>query len=316
LIEQEPWTLNAQYFEYSRAANPIASGQTSQVPFADFPSRLHRDGPTRIIPFDLSKQLRCSSPATSPALCANFLRIQQGERIETNPNATSEVYYVIRGEGRTQLQSGHLPWQEGDFFALPAGSQAEHRAETDAALYWVHDEPLLRYLGARAAQPRFEPTLYPRDMAAAALSEVALHPKAKERSRLSILLANQKFAQTRTITHVLWTMFGELPKDTIQLPHRHDSVALDYIVDCLPGCFTLVGRDVDRDGHILNPRRVDWHPGSAFVTPPGLWHAHYNESGAVARLIPMQDAGLHTYLRTLNIQFYHPNHQSIASNEA
>ena len=63
------WTKDAQFFEYSKAANPIGSGLTSKVPLADFPHHLHEEGPTRIIPFDLSEQLRCPGPATSPALC-------------------------------------------------------------------------------------------------------------------------------------------------------------------------------------------------------------------------------------------------------
>ena len=109
------WTKDAQFFEYSKAANPIGSGLTSKVPLADFPHHLHEEGPTRIIPFDLSEQLRCPGPATSPTLCANFIRILAGERLGTQPNATSEVYYVIRGRGRSRLRSGDLPWQEGDF---------------------------------------------------------------------------------------------------------------------------------------------------------------------------------------------------------
>ena len=60
---------SAEYFEYSKAANPVGR-QTSKVPYADFPSRLHEEGPTRIVPFDLSDQLHCQGPATSPALCA------------------------------------------------------------------------------------------------------------------------------------------------------------------------------------------------------------------------------------------------------
>src|SRR5262249_9058231 len=148
-VAPERWTKAAQYFEYSKAANPVGH-QTSKVPYADFPSRLHEEGPTRIVPFDLSDQLRCPGPATSPALCANFIRILAGESLQTRPNATSEVYYVIRGSGRTRLREGELPWKEGDFFALPAGSQAEHHADSDAAFYWVHDEPLLRYLGVKA----------------------------------------------------------------------------------------------------------------------------------------------------------------------
>jgi hypothetical protein len=79
------------------------------------------------------------------------------------------------------------------------------------------------------------------------------------------------------------------------------TVALDYIINCQPGCYTLVGQDLNSDGNIINPKRADWKTGSAFVTPPGYWHAPDNESGAPAQLTPIQDAGLHTYLRSLDI---------------
>jgi mannose-6-phosphate isomerase-like protein (cupin superfamily) len=133
---KEEWCRDAQYFEYTAAANPIGSGLISRVPLADLSHRLDEEGPTRIIPFDLSQELGCAGPATSPALCANFIRILAGERIDTRPNATSEVYYVIRGRGRTRLNGGELPWEEGDFFALPAGSHADHQADDEAAFYW------------------------------------------------------------------------------------------------------------------------------------------------------------------------------------
>ena len=43
--------------------------------------------------------------------------------------------------------------------------------------------------------------------------------------------------------------------------------------------------------------------GAAFVTPSGYWHSHHNESNADADVLPIQDAGLQTYLRTLDIAF-------------
>ena len=66
--EVERWTRDGEYYEYSKAANPIGSGLISKVPLADFPARLHEEGPTGIIPFDLSEELGCPGPATSPAL--------------------------------------------------------------------------------------------------------------------------------------------------------------------------------------------------------------------------------------------------------
>ncbi len=127
-----------------------------------------------------------------------------------------------------------------------------------------------------------------------------------------MLLANKNFTQTETVTPVLWAMYGVLPTGAIQLPHHHQSAALDLIIDCQPGCYTLLGESLDKEGNIVNPVRADWRNASAFVTPPGWWHAHYNESDADAHLLPIQDAGLqtHMHMRTLDIQFVHPNHES------
>ena len=146
-------------FEYSKAANPIGH-QTRRVPYADFPSRLHEEGPTRVVPFDLSDQLRCRGPATSPARLANDIRILSGECLQTQPNATSE------------------------------------------------------------------------------------------------------------------------------------------------------------DGNIINAKRAEWKAGSAFVTPPGLLARPLQRVGAPVHLIPIQDAGLHTYLRSLDIKFFHLGHRSFISLKA
>jgi gentisate 1,2-dioxygenase len=105
------------------------------------------------------------------------------------------------------------------------------------------------------------------------------------------------------VSHTLWAMLGVVPPGAVQPPHRHQSVALDLIIDCDPGCYTLVGSELDSEGAIRQPQRIDWQSGGAFITPPGLWHAHVNESGRTARLLPIQDAGLHTYLRSLDIRF-------------
>lgn len=98
-------------------------------------------------------------------------------------------------------------------------------------------------------------------------------------------------------------MFGIVRPGSIQKPHRHQSVALDFIVSCGPGCYTLIGRDIDTDGNIVNPTRQDWTSGMVFVTPPGYWHAHFNEGDTRSYVLPLQDAGLQTYLRSLDIRF-------------
>ncbi len=301
-------TASARFHDYRYASNPLAEGSTGEVPLARFDAELHERGGTRVLVLDNSVALGCSGPATSPGLCASFVRVRAGEGIVTDANATSQLFFVMRGAGTSTHVEGDpatpsIPWKAGDLFTLPARSRMLHAATDDAALYWVHDEPLLRYLGAEATGRQFSPTLYRREAILEALDGVLRDPSSATANRLSVLLANRLFPQTMTITHVIWAMFGLLPVGAVQAPHRHQSVALDLVVDARPGCYTMVGRTLDRDGSIKDGIRVDWKPHSAFVTPPGLWHSHHNESGQPAHILPIQDAGLHTFLRTLNILF-------------
>jgi len=303
----EDWTGDARYFEYSRAANPVGSGRIPPVAMERFPAARHQAVDTGIVPFDLSGALAVEDgPATSPALLASFVRIAPGDELGTAPVATSELYHVVGGSGSSTVDGRSVAWTEGDFFVLPAGSDTVHRAEADATLYWVTDEPLLRYLGVAPTSRRFEPTHFPGERVRAELAEIEASPHATDRNRLAVLLNTAPNPLTQTVTHVLWAMFGTLPEGAVQRPHRHQSVALDLVGACEPGCYTLVGRSIDERGEIVDPVRVDWEAGSAFVTPPGLWHAHHNESGARAFIVPIQDAGLHTYLRSLDIRFAPP----------
>ena len=310
----EDWAGDARYHEYSAAADPIGSGAITRVPVERFPASVHAGTGTRLVPLDLSDALGVPYPATSPALLAAFMVLEPGGSLTTTPDATSELYYCIEGTGRTEIDRTPVPatsagrtvaWGPGDFLVLPAGCTCHHSAggEDRALFYRVTDAPLLTYLGVTPGPARFAPTHYDAASSLARLAEVEAHPDAASRSRVSILLGNAALPQTLTVTHTLWAMLGVLPAGRVQRPHRHQSVALDLITDCSPGCYTLVGREVDERGEIVDPVRVEWERAGAFVTPPGLWHSHHNESGRPARLVPVQDAGLHTYLRTLDIRF-------------
>jgi len=296
-------TRDAEYFEYTSSANPIGARLIPRVPHRSFPASLYDSGPTRIVELDLSAELGCDYPATGPGLLANFVRIVAGESVSFDPNATSQVFYVLEGEGVVRQAHACFPFGRGDFFALPGGAQTVIEAGATARLYAVNDGPLLSYLGVSFDRPRFSATRYPAATARAELDRVVNAPGAQRRNRVSVLLGNRRFPQTRTVTHSMWAMFGMIAPGSVQKPHRHQSIALDFIPACRPGVYTLVGQEIDGDGNIVDPVRIDWQPGMAFVTPPGLWHAHVNESDDVAYVVPLQDAGLQTYLRSLDIRF-------------
>ena len=56
-LDDEDWSGQSSYFEYSRAANPVGSGRIPPVAMERFPAARHQAVATGIIPFDLSEQL-------------------------------------------------------------------------------------------------------------------------------------------------------------------------------------------------------------------------------------------------------------------
>ena len=63
-----------------------------------------------------------------------------------------------------------------------------------------------------------------------------------------------------------------------------------------------MGPELEKDNKIKNPVKCIWETGSVFVTPPGWWHSHHNNSKQDAYVLPVQDAGIHLYQRTLDIK--------------
>lgn len=292
-------------YEYTSAANP----SMIPVPYLVHDASLHESGPTRVIPFDLKDYFNIDYPATSPNLMASFIRICDGESIEVQASATSQAFYIIRGSGKStceDVEVGDITWGEGDLFVIPAcDNSIKHSASADTAIYWITDEPLLKYLGAIPAEKKFHVTLFRKERMLAEVERIKHQPGAEHRNRMGILLGNKMTEDnTKTLTHVLWSLLNMLPAGDDQRPHRHNSVALDLCVSAAAeGVYTLMGPELDEHGWVKNPIRADWKAGAVFVTPPGWWHSHHNKSSEPAWVLPMQDAGLYTQMRTLDIQF-------------
>jgi hypothetical protein len=311
ITAQADVSAQARYYDYASTANPLLAGLITPLPYRSFSPEFFARTTSGILPLDVSDELQCPGPATSPALLANFVRIVRGSLV-TDAAATSQLFFVFQGSGYTEACGRTIEWKQGDFMVLPAHGRAVHHTDGEASFYWVHDAPLLRYLGVTPTEERFAPTVFEHSEAEAKLEAIVKDPVAGKANRVSVLLANSNFEQTRTVTHTLWAMFGLLPDGDTQLPHRHESVALDFVIDCKPGCYTMIGTELGPDGMIKDGHREDWEPGASFITPPGYWHSHHNESGADAYVLPIQDAGLHTYLRTLDILYSHPGHDGAA----
>jgi len=293
------WTESTDYFEYTSAANP----RMPDIKIDAFPASLHQISDTKLIPLDLSAQLETPYLCTGPSLLAHYIHINPSEQICTTVNATSQVFYCIRGSGYSETPEGVITWKTGDYIALPGFWAATHFAKEDTAFYWVTDEPLLNYLGVKAEVSRFKPAFYSAEDLTNELAKVRAENEGRNRNRNGILLANRDCPRTKTVTHTMWSLYNLLPKRSRQKAHRHNSIALDFCVTAGPDTYTLIGRKLNDDGNIVDPIRADWAPGAAFVTPPGWWHSHHNDSDEDAIVLPVQDAALHTHIQTLDIRF-------------
>ena len=295
------WAENVLFFEYGSAANP----QMPKIGVAFFPPSMHQIAETKIIPLELAHKLETSYPATGPNLLANFIHIAAGDALTTSTHASSQVFYVIRGAGFSMINGSRLDWKTGDFFAIPCTGEIQHQASEDTAFYWVSDQPLMDFLGVQPVKARFRPLFFSHESLTTELEKVRTANMGKDKNRNGILLANPDCPQSKTLTHSMWSLYNLLPAKSRQKAHRHNSIAMDFAVKATEGVYTMIGPDLDSDGNIINPIRADWVAGGAFVTPPGWWHSHHNESDEDAIVLPVQDAGLQTYMQTLDIRFAH-----------
>ena len=89
----------ALLFDYRQAANPVRPGLSDPIPYRSWGAELHAEGPTAILPLDLSAALGIAGPATSPGLAAHFIRVGAGEAIAAEANATSSLFFVLSVRG-------------------------------------------------------------------------------------------------------------------------------------------------------------------------------------------------------------------------
>ena len=245
-------------YEYSKAA----AVELPTQPAAAFPSALHEEaGNSRVIPLDLSSALNTSYKATSPNLLASFITLKKGQPLFTNARATSQAFYILRGAGSTTSEEhGSISWKKGDLFVLPATKGAlshlvlNESDEPDAAMYWLNDEPLMRYLGCSPSEERFGVAFYSREVLLSAVEAIRHEEGAQHRNRMGVLLSNEACPETKTLSPVLWALLNVLPANTKQPPHRHQSVAIDLAVSIGAGAkgkvYTMMGPELDEGKYI------------------------------------------------------------------
>ncbi|XBO85601.1 hypothetical protein AAGG52_16735 [Bacillus licheniformis] len=102
----EHLTKHARFFEYTTASDPIGSGIISPVPVKEFGPELYETGETRIIPLDISEELKTDYPASSPSLLAHFIKIRSGDTIHTAP--VRQANYIILSAAQGKLKRAKI----------------------------------------------------------------------------------------------------------------------------------------------------------------------------------------------------------------
>jgi gentisate 1,2-dioxygenase len=247
--------------------------------------------PTGLVALDQAPALGCAWPATTPTMLARYLVIAAGETLEHQFAATGEVYYVLRGAGRTVCDGETVGWGAGDVFCLPGAVPARHQASARAVLLSVTNEPELAYLRAEpdaASRGAIQPTLFPAQETAQHLRGVHGRNGEQRSAGKSVVFLTELMEARRLTTPTLLAAVNSLEPGGDQRPHRHSSAALTLSI-AGEGVYSMV------DGV-----RVDWAPDVLIVTPPGALHSHHNPGREMMRSFVVQDTGLHSELRTTN----------------
>ena len=260
---------------------------------------------------DFGEIYHVSYKATSPNLLASFIKVDKQnaydkllEFDDSCMNGSSHLFYIIKGDCDIILDhSETFNVSCGGIFIAPFFNSIKisNKTDEDLLIYYINDSPLLNYLGSEANKRIFIPCVYSKDYLLSNLEKLS-NPK---NNRKGILLSNEDTEKigTNTITPVLWALYNELPPHTSQRPHKHNSVALDLCITSkdTENIYTLLGDELNENGDIINPKKIQWIEGEMFITPPGLWHSHHNDGDTYAYILPIQDAGILLYQRILGI---------------
>jgi len=258
--------------------------------------------------FDNSKELNLPYTASSPNLLSGFINLKSDDSYELDSEyvCSSQLFYIIEGKGYiTNNKFENIDYSTGDLITCSFYERLKINTKNESHIYWVSDYPLLKYMGLKPVKEIIPPMIYKKHDMETFLHEVCTSENAHLKNRNGILLGNSITEElgTKTISHVLWALLNKIKPNCLQKPHRHNSVALDYCVYAGENVYTVMGKELNDDGTIKNPIIVHWKTRHAFTTPPGWWHSHVNKGTEEAIVLPIQDAGLYTYQRTLDIQF-------------
>ena len=107
----------------------------------------------------------------------------------------------------------------------------------------------------------FESTFYKKEMLLDFIKKANMEEGALERNRNGVLLSNQQIVRLgiNTLTHTMWSLLNVINANTVQKPHRHNSIAIDLCISAEDDkVYTLMGKELNEDGSVKDPIKRYW----------------------------------------------------------
>lgn len=250
-------------------------------------------------PIDFSPQLHLPWPATLPALLAGTRALRVDETAGVARHAGSAIVLILSGGGQVEAGGETVPVAAGDILAVP-GPQASVRAgRTGLRFYYVDDSPMARYMGWRVTAGGRCPLVHwnAADLAAR-LEETA----AQGITASGVFLSHAGLPHEKLATPNLFAHLNRLMPGAANTVHAHAAAAITYVIEANDRSYSLLGPRIDGP-NIVDPQRVDWHAGQVSLTPPNLWHGHFNDGHTPIVSLVVQLSGVYYNDRTMNFVF-------------
>ncbi len=254
-------------------------------------------------PLDFSAELGLPYPATLPALLAGTHTLSAQATAPVGEAAGGVIVLVLEGSGTFTVRGETVTVAAGDILAVPGSVGASARAGAGGLrFYYVDDSPLTRYMGWQV-QPT-ERIVFTH-WSAALLAQKLADTAAEGITASGVFLAHQGLKAEKLATPNLFAHLNRLAPGAANTVHGHASAAITYVIESNDASYSLLGETL-QDGAIVDPLRVDWHPGQVSLTPPNLWHGHFNDGKTDILTLVVQLSGLYYNDRTMNFRFAKP----------
>jgi quercetin dioxygenase-like cupin family protein len=279
------------------------SGNAFNIKLPPVPPRILRDEPAQALAktstgwvlCDLSDELECPFPATTPLMLARYATVLASETLDVTLNCTASIWYMIEGKATLYVGDETAELGKGDVFLVPGGVASRIEASTTSVFWAVGNDPQLAFekaaplTGDEAATGFVH---YPADEIKYQLDVVYERDANDTTSGNALIFSADQTEASRNIAPTLTLSLNTLKPHSFQPPHKHNSAAITLAVAGDPA-YSMV-----------DELKCDWSAWATLLTPAAAKHSHHNEGDTRAEFLIVQDGGLYYHARTMGFEFY------------